>query len=317
MRIVFMGTPEYAATILEEISYQHEILCAYTRPDAVRGRGRALVPSPVKLRANELNIPVREPRSLKSTEEVQVLKNLNPDIVVVAAYGMILPANILSVPKFGCINAHASELPRWRGAAPIERAILAGDAQAGVCVMRIEEGLDTGAYCVSRTTDIADKTCAELTRELAILGARAMLTALSQIEAGGERWEEQDEARVTYANKIEKHELDVSPADACCTALRKCRASSEAHACKAVVGGKTVTLLGLACASPISQEAGAHVPQGSVALVCKRLVLGFADGALEVTSLKPDGKREMTGAAFAAGLQGIKSGRITWSACDA
>lgn len=316
MRIVFMGTPAYAATILEEISYQHEVVCAYTRPDAVRGRGKALVSSEVKVAAERLGIEVRTPATLRDEAVVGELLSWDADVFVVAAYGALLRPEVLAIPRLGCLNAHASILPRWRGAAPIERAILAGDEQAGVCVMRMEEGLDTGDWCVCRTTDIADKTAEELTLELADLGARAMLTALVQVEAGKARWEPQGDDGATYAHKVEKHELDLRPDDTAEVAWRKVRASSEAHPSRAIIGGKSLTVL---AARPLDEQNPAYaalgsegLPCGGVRLAAKRLVIGCADGALEVLKVKPDGKREMEGAAFAAGLQGVKRGDVTW-----
>ena len=175
MRVVFMGTPKLAADILVEIAQQHEVVCVYTRPDAVRGRGAKLEPSPVKAAAERLGIPVRTATSLRDAEEQAHLAELAPDAICVAAYGCILPREVLEIPRYVWLNVHASLLPRWRGAAPIERAILAGDEQTGVCIMRMEEGLDTGPYCVRRATEVEGKSAAELTDELANLGARALV----------------------------------------------------------------------------------------------------------------------------------------------
>ncbi len=316
MRVVFMGTPAYAATILEEISYQHDVACVYTRPDAVRGRGKDKAPSEVKQTALRLGLEVRTPSTLRDEVIVEELRSWDADVFVVAAYGAILTADVLSIPRMACLNAHASILPRWRGAAPIERAILAGDDKVGVCIMRMEEGLDTGDWCVCRTTEIADKTAGELTAELADLGARAMLTALSIVESGGARWEVQDEDGVTYAKKIEKHELDIAPNDDVMTAWRKVRASSVAHPSRIAIGGKSLTILS---ACPVDDALLAAFAQdsidldsGSVRLVAKRLVIGLEGGALELVRVKPDGKREMEGAAFATGLQGVKQGSVKW-----
>ena len=146
MRVVFMGTPDFAASILIELKEQHDVVAVYTRADAVRGRGKKLVPSPVKEVALGANIPVFEPRTLRDEAEVERLRALDPDVICVAAYGMILPQAVLDIPKHGCLNVHASLLPKYRGAAPIERAILNGDDEAGVCIMRMEAGLDTGDY---------------------------------------------------------------------------------------------------------------------------------------------------------------------------
>ena len=318
MRVVFMGTPQLAADILVELAQQHEVVCVYTRPDAVRGRGAKLEPSPVKAVAERLEIPVRTPKTLRDPQEQQALEELAPDAICVAAYGCILPAEVLSIPQFGCLNVHASLLPRWRGAAPIERSILAGDAQTGVCIMRMEEGLDTGPYCVRRATEVPGKTAAELTDELANLGARALLTGLSVVEQGGAEWIEQDDAKATYAEKLAKDELFLHPTDEATVALRKVLASSDAHPCRAVVANRSVTVL---VAAPVEDERGCAlcegIASGEVRFASKRLFIGVADGAIELVSVKPDGKKPMEGRAFAAGIQGIKAGGFTWEGLDA
>ena len=210
MRVVFMGTPSFSATILEELACAHEVVEVYTRPDAVRGRGRALSPSPVKELASSLGLPVSTPKTLRDAEVQRALADLRPDAICVAAYGAILPREVLDIAP--CLNVHASILPRWRGAAPIQHAILAGDAEAGVCIMRMEEGLDTGDFCIVRRVDATGKDAASLTDELANLGARALLSALDQLASGGLRWVAQDEAQATYAHKIEKGQLEIGRA---------------------------------------------------------------------------------------------------------
>ncbi len=313
MRVVFMGTPEFAATILEDLSQQHEVAAVYTRPDAVRGRGRKLEPSPVKRTAERLGLPVLEPRTLRDEAVQAELASFEPDVICVAAYGAILPKAVLDLPPFGCLNVHASLLPRWRGAAPVERAILAGDAVAGVCIMRMEEGLDTGAYCVCRTAVVDGKSAAELTEELADLGSHALLTALVHVERGAAEWTEQDEEQVTYASKIEKRELDLSPADGAARAARKVQASSAAHPSRAVVAGRNATVLeAREPEDAAGRELAAGIRPGEVRFAGKRLFLGMADGALEVGALKPDGKQTMDARSFAAGVQGIKDGGLTW-----
>ena len=315
MRVVFMGTPDFAAVILEELAQQHEVVAVYTRPDAVRGRGKRLEPSPVKRTAERLGLSVFTPRTLRDEAAQRELAAFEPDVVCVAAYGAILPKAVLDIPHFGCLNVHASLLPRWRGAAPIERAILAGDAEAGVCVMRMEEGLDTGAYCVCRSTDTAGKSAVELTAELADLGAQALLTALVHVYDGAAEWIEQDEALVTYASKVDKGELDLTLADSAAAAVRKVLASSAAHPSRAVVADRPVTVCGLVA---VDDEHGRELAQGmepgEVRYVAKRLFFGMSDGAVEATSLKPDGKQAMDAKAFAAGVQGIKDGGLTWGA---
>ena len=317
MRVVFMGTPKLAADILVEIAQQHEVVCVYTRPDAVRGRGAKLEPSPVKAAAERLGIPVRTATSLRDAEEQAHLAELAPDAICVAAYGCILPREVLEIPRYGCLNVHASLLPRWRGAAPIERAILAGDEQTGVCIMRMEEGLDTGPYCVRRTTEVEGTSAAELPDELANLGARALLTGLSVVEQGGAEWTFQDDAAATYAEKLAKDELYPDPAEPAAAMVRKVLASSEAHPARAVIAGRSATVERVAL--PDDERAAAlcdGLEQGAVRFAAKRLFLGTGDGAVEVLSLKPDGKKSMDARAFAAGVQGIKAGGCTWGRVD-
>lgn len=317
MRVVFMGTPKLAADILVEIAQQHEVVCVYTRPDAVRGRGAKLEPSSVKAAAERLGIPVRTATSLRDAEEQAHLAELAPDAICVAAYGCILPREVLEIPRYGCLNVHASLLPRWRGAAPIERAILAGDEQTGVCIMRMEEGLDTGPYCVRRATEVEGKSAVELTDELANLGARALLTGLSVVEQGGAEWTFQDDAAATYAEKLAKDELYPDPAEPAAAMVRKVLASSEAHPARAVIAGRSATVERVAL--PDDERAAAlcdGLEQGAVRFAAKRLFLGTGDGAVEVLSLKPDGKKSMDARAFAAGIQGIKAGGCTWGRVD-
>lgn len=317
MHVVFMGTPKLAADILVEIAQQHEVVCVYTRPDAVRGRGAKLEPSPVKAAAERLGISVRTATSLRDAEEQAHLAELAPDAICVAAYGCILPREVLEIPRYGCLNVHASLLPRWRGAAPIERAILAGDEQTGVCIMRMEEGLDTGPYCVRRATEVEGKSAAELTDELANLGARALLTGLSVVEQGGAEWTFQDDAAATYAEKLAKDELYPDPAEPAAAMVRKVLASSEAHPARAVIAGRSATVERVAL--PDDERAAAlcdGLEQGAVRFAAKRLFLGTGDGAVEVLSLKPDGKKSMDARAFAAGVQGIKAGGCTWGRVD-
>ncbi len=316
MRIVFMGTPAFAATILDYLVSQHEVVGVFTRPDAVRGRGKKLVASPVKEIARKHILPVYEYSSFKQGEPKELLKELNPDVICVAAYGAILPSEVLSIPKYGCINVHASLLPRWRGAAPIERAILAGDEEAGVCVMRMEEGLDTGDYCISRSLEIGELDSEHLTAELAELGASALLVALSQIEQGVDSWTKQNEEHVTYAHKIEKGELNIAPGHTAQEALRKVRASSVSHPSRCAIAGKSITLVRADLFND-KEQLSLSLEEGRVAFVAKRLFLGFSEGILEILELKPDGKSTMDARSFAAGIQGIKKYGADWRAYNA
>lgn len=317
MRIVFMGTPDFSATILEELAFHHEVVCAYTRPDAVRGRGKRLVGSPVRLMAEKLGIPVRTPRTLRDADVQAELAKLNPDVLVVAAYGLILPREVLDMAPCGSLNVHASLLPRWRGAAPVERAILEGDEETGVCIMRMEEGLDTGPYCVYRTAFIASKNATDLTDELANLGAHALLTALNHLENNACVWIEQDDESAVYARKIEKGELDLDPSGPAVIEARKVQASSAGHPSRCVIGSRGVTVESARLLRPEELPGEGALPAGFVRFAAKRLFLGCADGALEVFRLKPDGKQSMDAASFAAGVQNIKSQTVKWESVHA
>jgi methionyl-tRNA formyltransferase len=212
MRLAFMGTPHFAVPTLDAlIEAGHEVAAVYTQPPRPGGRrGKAPTPSPVHLRAQAAGIEVRTPERLRGTDEQEAFAALDLDAAVVAAYGLILPEPILRAPRRGCLNVHASLLPRWRGAAPIQRAILAGDARTGVCIMQMEKGLDTGPVYARRETEIGRKTAGELTEELAGLGAALMADVLERIESITP--EPQSDEGVTYAHKVEKLEarLDFS-----------------------------------------------------------------------------------------------------------
>jgi len=313
---VFMGTPQFAATILEELAQHHDVVGVYSRPDAVRGRGSQLVSAPAKACAERLGIPSYTPTSLKDADVIAELSALQPDCICVAAYGLLVPKSVLEIPRYGCLNVHPSLLPRWRGAAPVERAILHGDEQTGVCIMRMEETLDTGAFCICRTASVVHLNATELSDELANLGAQSLLTALIHVEAGAASWTTQDETQVSYASKIEKHELDLSPDDYAVKAVRKVQASSDTHPARCVIADRSVALLSV---KQVSGDDAAvrelhELMPGEVRYVQKRLFLGAAVGVLEVCSLKPDGKQTMDAKAFAAGIQGIKTKQLTWGA---
>jgi methionyl-tRNA formyltransferase len=211
MRIIFMGTPDFAVPALgAALAAGHEVAAVYSQPPRAAGRGLAARKSPVQVFAESKGLSVHTPASLRSTEEQARFTSLNADAGVVVAYGMILPKPILEAPRFGCLNIHASLLPRWRGAAPIQRALLAGDAETGVAVMRIEEKLDTGAVCLAERLAIGpDETAGELHDRLAAFGAELMVRALSDLEKGSLACWPQHEEGVTYAAKIEPGETRI------------------------------------------------------------------------------------------------------------
>lgn len=211
LNIVYAGTPEFAAVALQALlDSPHTLIAVYTQPDRPAGRGRKLKASPVKTLALEHGIKVYQPESLKSADEQAKLAALNPDVMVVAAYGLLLPAEVLAIPRLGCLNIHASLLPRWRGAAPIQRAILAGDAETGITIMQMDKGLDTGDMLYKRSTPIeSSDTAASLHDRLAELGAQAIVEALEGIQEGTLVPEKQDDGQANYARKLNKSEAAI------------------------------------------------------------------------------------------------------------
>ena len=306
MRIVFMGTPDFAVPSLRALAAAHDVALVLTRPDAVRSRGKKLEPSPVKAAALELGLPVLEAKRMEP-EVVDALRAARADVFCVAAYGCILPDEVLTMAPLGCVNVHASLLPRWRGAAPIQRAILAGDAEAGVSIMRIGHGVDSGAYCAQASCSVAGKSADELTSELAELGAGLLLEVLPELAAGTVSWTEQDEALVTHAAKIQKAELRLDPAVSAADNERRALASSDAAPARCMLAGKPVRVL----AARVAPVSGAVLAAGELAIQGGRVLLGCGEGALEVLELKPDGKRAMDAAAWAAGQRGAA---VTWEA---
>lgn len=294
MRIVFMGTPEFAVPSLRALAGAHDVRLVLTRPDAVRGRGRRLEPSAVKAAATELGIDVLEAKRI-TDEVMDAIRAAEPDAVVVAAFGCILPDAVLTAAPLGCVNVHASSLPRWRGAAPIQRAILSGDARAGVSIMRVVHDLDAGAYCRQADVEVGEKSCPQVMGELAELGARELLTALDQMADGTAVWVDQDESKVTYAKKIEKAEMLLDPAATALDNRRRVQTSLDAAPARMAVAGKGVRVL----AARVVEEG---VAQGEVLVRHGRVIAGCADGAIELLRVKPDGKREMEASAWAAGL---------------
>ncbi|MBR1830328.1 MAG: methionyl-tRNA formyltransferase [Atopobiaceae bacterium] len=302
MRIVFMGTPDFAVPSLRLLAERHDVTLVVTRPDAVRSRGKKLEPSSVKVATTELGIPVLETKRI-TDEVLERISCEKPDVIAVAAFGCILPDELLAVAPLGCVNVHGSLLPRWRGAAPIQRAVLSGDERAGISIMKVVHDLDAGAYCRQASVEVADKDSAQVMDELAMIGAQELLLALDDMAAGTAEWTDQDESLVTYAAKIDKAEMRLSPQDGAEENLRRIRASMDAAPARLAVMGKGVRAL-RGCLSE------AEVSQGAVAVSKGRVLLGCSAGTLELLKVKPDGKRDMDASAWAAGLRGKE---LTWS----
>lgn len=287
LRLVFAGTPEFAAEHLKALlDSPHRIVAVYTQPDRPAGRGQKLMPSPVKQLAVEHGIPVLQPPTLRDPAAQAELKALDADLMVVVAYGLILPQVVLDTPRLGCINSHASLLPRWRGAAPIQRAVQAGDAESGVTVMQMEAGLDTGPMLLKVTTPIsATDTGGSLHDRLAQLGPQAVLQAIDGLAAGTLQGEVQDDALANYAHKLNKDEarLDWSrPAD---ELERLVRAFNPWPICHSSLDGEPLKVLAAALGE------GKGEPGRILAASKDGLTVACGEGALLLTRLQlPGGK---------------------------
>ena len=295
MRVAFAGTPAFARPALEAIAAsRHEITLVLTQPDRPAGRGMRLAASAVGAKAQELGLRVEKPSTLKDDASLEILRSARPDVLVVAAYGLILPRRVLELPPGGCINIHASLLPRWRGAAPVHRAILAGDQTTGVCIMQMDAGLDTGPVLLEHSIVIdARDTTGTLTEKLSLLGARAVLEALDSLERLQPR--PQDSARATYAAKISKEEATIEWAAAAEEIERRVRAFNPAPGAEAVVRGVPLKVWE-AEVVPGSGAAGTLLDRASGALV-----IACGTGALSLKTVQRRGAKRMSAADFLRG----------------
>ncbi|MEN9924592.1 MAG: hypothetical protein RL268_718 [Pseudomonadota bacterium] len=284
MKIVFMGTPDFAVPALRAlVAAGHQVLAAYTQPPRPGGRrGKELTPTPVHRAAEELEIPVRHPLSLKGADEQAAFAALDADIAVVAAYGLILPRAVLDAPRHGCLNIHASLLPRWRGAAPIHRAILAGDSETGVTIMQMEAGLDTGPMLAKVTTPVDGKTTGALTEELAASGAELMVAVLADLPEYPPQV--QPEEGVTYAHKIDKAETRIDWSQPAQQVERQVRAFAPAP-------GAWFEFEGERCKVLAAQLAEGQGAPGTV--LDDALTIACGDGAIRPTLVQRAGRPAM------------------------
>lgn len=299
MRIGFAGTPAFAAVALEAIlDAGLAVSFALTRPDRPRGRGMKLTPGPVKALATARGLPVWAPANLKDQAELARLLAASLDVLVVAAYGVILPPALLNWPRHGCINIHASLLPRWRGAAPIQRALLAGDAETGVSIMQIDAGLDTGPVIVRRAVAVASReTGGSLHDKLAALGAQAIVEVLRQLQRGAPVTAlPQADAAATYAAKIDRTETVIDWRQGAREIDRRIRALDPAPGAQTTLGGETVKLWR---AEPASARAGQ--PGLVLAADAEGIVVACGQGSLKLTALQRPGGRRLSASAFLAG----------------
>lgn len=299
MKVIFAGTPDFAAAALKAIAAAgFEIPLVLTQPDRPKGRGMQLAPSPVKQAALELGLRVAQPEKLRNNAEaLQMLKEVEADVMVVAAYGLILPQDVLDAPKHGCLNIHASLLPRWRGAAPIQRAIEAGDAETGVCIMQMDIGLDTGGVVSEHRYAIQPTdTANEVHNALMNLGAEAIVADLQQLKAEGRlKSIKQPEEGVTYAQKLSKEEARIDWNESAAVIERKIRAFNPVPAAWIEYQGKPMKIW--------RAEAVAQQGRAGEVLSCSAdgLVVACGENALKITELQPSGSKRMPIAAFAAG----------------
>lgn len=288
MKIIFAGTPHFAASALEALlANNHEVLAVLTQPDRPAGRGMQLAPSPVKQLAMQHGIPVMQPLTLKSAEVQQQLATLQADVMVVAAYGLILPLTVLQMPRLGCLNIHASLLPRWRGAAPIQRAILAGDSETGITIMQMDEGLDTGAMLLKKLCIIgAHDTAQTLHDKLAILGAQAIIEVLSKLDQGSLAAMAQDASQATYAAKLVKAEAELDWTQSATHLERAIRAYNPVPVAYSSLQGTTIKIWQAKMAGEGQGEAGTvlSVDKNGIQVACGQGAL-----CLEVLQ-RPNGK---------------------------
>jgi len=291
MRIIFMGTPDFAVPALQALhAAGHEIACVYTQPPRAAGRGKQLRAAPVQVAAEALGLTVRSPKSLKGAAEQAEFAALNADVAVVAAYGLILPQAVLDAPAHGCLNIHASLLPRWRGAAPIHRAVMAGDAETGVTIMQMEAGLDTGPMLHKVAVPVGHKTTGALTDELAALGAAAMVEVLADLPAFSP--EQQDDAAAIYAPKIDKAESRIDWAEPAAVIERKVRGLAPFPGAWFELDGERVKLL-------LAEEVSGAGVIGEV--LDSDFTIACGQGAIRPLILQRAGKPAMARADFLRG----------------
>ena len=283
MKLVFMGTPDFSVPVLHALAARHEIVAVYTQPPRPAGRGKDLRPTPIHAAAAALGLPVRHPVSLKSAEEQAAFAALDTDAAVVVAYGLILPQAILDAPCHGCLNIHASLLPRWRGAAPIHRAIMAGDAETGICIMQMEAGLDTGPVLLRKATPIgAEETTQDLHDRLSQMGAHLILTALDRLPTLTP--EPQPAEGITYAAKIDKLEARIDWSRPATEIDRQIRALSPFPGAWCIAGSERLKLLR-------SRFATGEGPPGTV---LDGLTIACGTGAIDITLAQREGKKAQT-----------------------
>ena len=287
-KVVFAGTPDFALPSLAALARDHDILWVYTQPDAPRGRGQRLLPSPVKKWAMDNEIPCYQPDRLSKTQALELVDN-SVDIMIVAAYGQLIPVSVLNAPRFGCVNVHASLLPRWRGASPIQHAILHEDHDAGVCIMEMEKGLDSGAVLAVKACKLTGlETAGSLTQSLADMGAQALSLVMEDIPGFLARREPQDSALVTYAPKLVKQDAAVKWDLPVTKVLAHIRAFNPWPTAFTWIGAVRIKIL---ATSALNHPQGSFAPVGTWAVVGDKLAVACADGWVAVDTIQLPSKK--------------------------
>lgn len=295
MKIIYMGTPDFAVPALKSLaSSEHEVCAVFTQPDKPRGRKMVLTPPDVKVCAQSLDIPVYQPESMKNGDALEIINKYNPDVIVVAAYGKILPKAVLDAPKFGCVNIHGSLLPKYRGAAPIQQSVLNGDKVTGITTMLMDVGLDTGDILLTEETEIGEnETSGELFDRLAELGGKLILKTLSALEKGEITPKKQDESLATHTSKIDKSLCPIDFSKSAFEVHNKVRGLNPWPVATTKICGKNVKVY----STRLCPKSGTN---GEV-ISTKPLVVGCGDKSVEILELQPEGKKRMTADAFLAG----------------
>lgn len=309
MNIIFAGTPEFSVPALQALlDSRHRVIAVYTQPDRPAGRGRRTLESPVKQLAIQYQIPVCQPPSLQAEAAQIELAAQNPDLMVVVAYGLILPPAVLATPGLGCVNVHASLLPRWRGAAPIQRAILAGDAETGVCLMQMEAGLDTGPVLACKSCVIeADDTGSRLHDKLALQGAQLLAENLDALEHGALEPHLQDDALASYASKLEKSEARIDWSSSAADLARMVRAFNSWPVAETRYDGRQLRIWE---AIPLPDDS-AVLPGSILSATREGIDVACGEGCLRILRLQLPGSRAVPAADFinAHSLEGVCLGR--------
>lgn len=295
MNIIYMGTPDFAVPALEKLAKSnHTVQAVFTQPDKPRGRKMIMTPPDVKVCAEKLEIPVYQPTSMKTAESLEIIKKYNPDVIVVAAYGQILPKAVLDAPKYGCVNIHGSLLPKYRGASPIQQSVLNGDKVTGITTMLMDVGLDTGDILLTSETEIGEnETSGELFDRLALLGGDLILETLTALENGTVIPKKQDESLASHTTKIDK---SLCPIDFTKTAQEvhnQVRGLYPWPVATAKIGGKNLKIH----STRITDKSG----KAGTIISVRPLIIACAEKSIEIIELQPEGKKKMTAEAFTAG----------------